>query len=360
MAADLDGGRVLFSTRRGGVSEGPFASLNLGRLTADDAGQRRREPRAAGRAVGVPRERSCTAARSTGRRVRRATEPPSAERPADRRGRPGDRARRRRGARLHRGLPARRARRRGRRRGAARRLARPGRRDPRRGRAGAARARRRAADRRRARPGARAAAATRPARRSTRVRGTTTPARGRAQPRPRRRRAAQLAGGGRRARSTTTGCARCARPALFFSHRRDGGVTGRQAGSCGGLTAAPTASARTPPGARGDRGGRAPRGRDPAGVELLAAVKYVRLEELGALAEAGITLVGENRAQELAAKARRMGRSLPLGLHRPAPEPQGAQIAPARASSIHSVASESALRAARAPRRRRRPRCSSR
>jgi PLP dependent protein len=44
-------------------------------------------------------------------------------------------------------------------------------------------------------------------------------------------------------------------------------------------------------------------GRDPAEVEVLAAVKYVALEELGVLAEAGITTVGENRAQELEAKA---------------------------------------------------------
>jgi uncharacterized pyridoxal phosphate-containing UPF0001 family protein len=44
-------------------------------------------------------------------------------------------------------------------------------------------------------------------------------------------------------------------------------------------------------------------GRDPAGVQVLAAVKYVPLEELGALAAAGIKLVGENRAQELVAKA---------------------------------------------------------
>lgn len=44
-------------------------------------------------------------------------------------------------------------------------------------------------------------------------------------------------------------------------------------------------------------------GRDPAGVEILAAVKYVALEELGVLAEAGITLVGENRAQELERKS---------------------------------------------------------
>jgi PLP dependent protein len=44
-------------------------------------------------------------------------------------------------------------------------------------------------------------------------------------------------------------------------------------------------------------------GRDPAEVEILAAVKYVPLEEMGVLAQAGVTLVGENRAQELEAKA---------------------------------------------------------
>jgi PLP dependent protein len=44
-------------------------------------------------------------------------------------------------------------------------------------------------------------------------------------------------------------------------------------------------------------------GRDAGAVELLAAVKYVAAEDLGVLAEAGITLVGENRAQELEAKA---------------------------------------------------------
>ncbi len=43
--------------------------------------------------------------------------------------------------------------------------------------------------------------------------------------------------------------------------------------------------------------------RDAAAVELLAAVKYLDVADLGALAEAGIDLVGENRAQELEAKA---------------------------------------------------------
>ena len=44
-------------------------------------------------------------------------------------------------------------------------------------------------------------------------------------------------------------------------------------------------------------------GRDPAEVQLLAAVKYVPLEEIGVLGEAGLTLLGENRAQDLEAKA---------------------------------------------------------
>ena len=43
-------------------------------------------------------------------------------------------------------------------------------------------------------------------------------------------------------------------------------------------------------------------GRDPADVELLTAVKYVDAEDIGVLADAGLTLLGENRAQELEAK----------------------------------------------------------
>ncbi len=51
------------------------------------------------------------------------------------------------------------------------------------------------------------------------------------------------------------------------------------------------------------RGEIAATGRDPNEVEILAAVKYVPLEELAVLAEAGITLLGENRAQDLVGKA---------------------------------------------------------
>jgi len=44
-------------------------------------------------------------------------------------------------------------------------------------------------------------------------------------------------------------------------------------------------------------------GRDPREVQILAAVKYVPIEELTALAAAGVEVVGENRAQDLIAKA---------------------------------------------------------
>jgi uncharacterized pyridoxal phosphate-containing UPF0001 family protein len=40
-------------------------------------------------------------------------------------------------------------------------------------------------------------------------------------------------------------------------------------------------------------------------VEVLAATKYVPLEEMGALAEGGVELVGENRLQDLEAKRER-------------------------------------------------------
>jgi uncharacterized pyridoxal phosphate-containing UPF0001 family protein len=77
-------------------------------------------------------------------------------------------------------------------------------------------------------------------------------------------------------------------------------------------------------------------------VQVLAAVKYLAVEELGALADAGVTVVGENRAQELAVKvqahpeltwdfighlqSRKVKQVLPL------------------VRWIHSVASESALK----------------
>ena len=81
VGASLSGGEVLFSTRRGGVSAGPYASLNLGRLTGDDGANvdGNRERLAA--AVGRPRERFLYGRQVHGTAVRRATEPPGDRRP---------------------------------------------------------------------------------------------------------------------------------------------------------------------------------------------------------------------------------------------------------------------------------------
>ena len=56
----LPGARVLFTTRRGGFSSGPFESLNLGRLTADDqaavVSNRRRLQERVGRRLAMVRQ----------------------------------------------------------------------------------------------------------------------------------------------------------------------------------------------------------------------------------------------------------------------------------------------------------------
>lgn len=51
------------------------------------------------------------------------------------------------------------------------------------------------------------------------------------------------------------------------------------------------------------RGEIAATGRGPGEVEIVAAVKYLPSKELGVLAEAGLVLLGENRAQELVVKS---------------------------------------------------------
>jgi uncharacterized pyridoxal phosphate-containing UPF0001 family protein len=80
----------------------------------------------------------------------------------------------------------------------------------------------------------------------------------------------------------------------------------------------------------------------PAGVEILAAVKYVPLEELGTLAAAGIAIAGENRAQELAAKAEAHP-ELRWHFIGQLQSRKVKQILP-YVELIHSVASDSALR----------------
>jgi pyridoxal phosphate enzyme (YggS family) len=78
-------------------------------------------------------------------------------------------------------------------------------------------------------------------------------------------------------------------------------------------------------------------------VELLAAVKYVAVDDLPLLAEAGIALVGENRAQELAAKHAEHGELFEWDFIGQLQSRRVRAIVP-YARLIHSVASESALR----------------
>lgn len=85
-------------------------------------------------------------------------------------------------------------------------------------------------------------------------------------------------------------------------------------------------------------------GADPARVEICAAVKYVVPEELPILAEAGLTLVGENRAQELARSQELHGPDLFEWDFIGALQSRKVRDIASRVRLIHSVASESALR----------------
>ena len=78
-------------------------------------------------------------------------------------------------------------------------------------------------------------------------------------------------------------------------------------------------------------------------VEICAAIKYVDAEDLPALAEAGIELVGENRAQELLAKQERHRDLFSWDFIGALQSRKLKEISP-NVRLIHSVASESALR----------------
>ena len=78
-------------------------------------------------------------------------------------------------------------------------------------------------------------------------------------------------------------------------------------------------------------------------VEILAAIKYLKADDLPALAEAGIQLVGENRAQELLAKQEAHGDLFTWDFIGGLQSRKIKDIAP-NVRLIHSIASESALR----------------
>jgi YfiH family protein len=81
VVADLPGARALFATRRGGVSPAPFDSLNLGRMTDDDDANVEANRGRLAAATGCGRERILYGRQVHGTTVRRATEPPSEQRP---------------------------------------------------------------------------------------------------------------------------------------------------------------------------------------------------------------------------------------------------------------------------------------
>jgi PLP dependent protein len=78
-------------------------------------------------------------------------------------------------------------------------------------------------------------------------------------------------------------------------------------------------------------------------VEVLAATKYVEADDLPALAEGGIELVGENRAQDLLAKQERHGDLFTWDFIGAIQSRKLKDISP-NVRLIHSVATESALR----------------
>ena len=77
-------------------------------------------------------------------------------------------------------------------------------------------------------------------------------------------------------------------------------------------------------------------------IQVLAAVKYVAAEEMGVLAEAGVTVVGENRAQELEVKAAGSSASFTWDFIGHLQSRKVKQVLP-YVRWIHSVASDSAL-----------------
>ena len=85
-------------------------------------------------------------------------------------------------------------------------------------------------------------------------------------------------------------------------------------------------------------------GRDPHEVEILAAVKYVPIDVLGTLAAAGLTLLGENRAQDLLAKQAAYPQRFTWDFIGNLQSRKVRQILP-HVRLIHSVASESVLAA---------------
>ncbi len=84
-------------------------------------------------------------------------------------------------------------------------------------------------------------------------------------------------------------------------------------------------------------------GRDGAEVDLVAAVKYVALDDLAALAEAGVAIAGCNQAQDLQAKVAAYGDAFTWDFIGHVQSRKVKQIAPL-VRLIHSVSTDSVLK----------------
>jgi len=83
-------------------------------------------------------------------------------------------------------------------------------------------------------------------------------------------------------------------------------------------------------------------GRDGAGVEIVVAGKYVAVADLGVLAQAGVTVIGENRAQDLQAKVAAHGDAFRWDFIGHLQSRKVKLVAPL-VRLIHSLSTESAL-----------------
>lgn len=78
-------------------------------------------------------------------------------------------------------------------------------------------------------------------------------------------------------------------------------------------------------------------------VEILAATKYVPVDEMGVLRDAGVALVGENRLQDLESKQDRWGEAFAWDFIGNLQSRKVKRLLP-RVRLIHSLATDSALR----------------
>ena len=78
-------------------------------------------------------------------------------------------------------------------------------------------------------------------------------------------------------------------------------------------------------------------------VTVVAATKYVAAEDMGILADAGVAIAGENRAQDLQREARAPRRRVPLALHRRL-QSNKARVVNEICELVHAVDTDSAAR----------------